>query len=349
MRRQAAAVLVAVVVLVAGAGLATAAFTTHRSTPQEFAAADSFGPPPAGELEADSRTNDGGVSSSQIQLGLRLRNTGDSAVPLDVVTMRYWFTSDAVGSPQSACYYATVGCGQLDLQVRSLSGPHAGADHYLDVGFTGGQLAPGAAASLDQLAILDQSGESFDQQDDHSFLDQDSFASNVRVTVYVGGDLVWGVEPEAVPAVEDVEVRYANGDQDPTDPAIKPHLMVVNTGTVQVDVQHVTVRYWFTRDAASADLLGFCDYAEIGCDKVLTSFVPIAARPGADTYLEVGFDPLSLQVDDSTGPMQLRVHHADYAPFDETDDYSWDTNTAFAASVTVTAYLRGRLVWGVEP
>ncbi len=349
MRRPAAVLAIAAVVLVAGAGLATAAFTTHRATPQEFAAADSFGPPATGELEADSRTNDGGASSSQIQLGLRLRNTGDSAVPLDTVTMRYWFTSDAAGSPQPTCYYATVGCGQLDLHVRALSTPHAGADRYLEVGFTGGQVAPGAAAALDQLAILDQGGESFDQHDDHSFLNQSSFASNLRVTVYVGGDLVWGDEPETVPVVEDVEVRYANGDSDPSDAAIKPHLMVVNTGSVPVDLQDVTLRYWFTRDTASTNLLGFCDYAVIGCGKVRQSFVPISSRPGADTYLEVGFDPLALQVDDSTGTIQLRLHHGDYSPFDETDDYSWATNTAFAASTTVTAYLHGQLVWGVEP
>ena len=349
MRRPAAVLVVTVVVLLAVAGLAAAAFTTHRATPQEFAAADSFGPPVASDLEADSKTNDGGAASSQIQLGLRLRNTGASAVALDTVTMRYWFTSDAAGSPQPACYHATIGCGQLDLGVRTLSGPHAGADHYLEVGFAGGQLAPGAAAALDQLAIRDQGGESFDQQDDHSFLDRGSFASNTRVTVYVGGDLVWGDEPATVPAVEDVEVRYANGDQDPRDAAIKPHLMVVNTGSVPVDLQDVTLRYWFTRDSASTNLLGFCDYAAIGCGKVHQAFVPIAARPGADTYLEVGFDPLALHVDDSTGTIQLRLHHGDYSPFDETDDYSWDTNTAFAASTTVTAYLHGQLVWGVEP
>jgi len=348
-RRPAAAFVVALVVLVAVAGLAAAAFTTHRSTPQEFAAADSFGPPVTSELEADSKTNDGGASSSQIQLGMRLRNTGSAAVDLSTVTMRYWFTSDAAGSPQPACYHATVGCGQLELHVRALSGPHAGADHYLDVGFTGGQLAPGAAAALDQLAIRDQGGESFDQQDDHSFLNAGSFTSNVRVTVYIGGDLVWGDEPETVPAVEDVEVRYANGDSDPRDAAIKPHLMVVNTGTVPVDLQDLTLRYWFTRDNASTNLLGFCDYAAIGCGKVHQSFVPIGSRPGADTYLEVGFDPLTLRVDDSTGTIQLRLHHGDYSPFDETDDYSWATNTAFAASTTITAYLHGQLVWGVEP
>lgn len=350
MRVRVLVLTLAVAVLMIGNGLAVAAFTTHQSTPQSFTASDSFRPPSTTSLLAQSKTNDGGAPGGQIQLGLLLRNTGTERVDLTAVTMRYWYTVDSSGGQQAACYFANFGCSNLSLNVRTLVSAKEGADHYLEVGFRSGRVNAGAQVELNQLAIVNQIGGRFDQLDDFSFLDRAAFTDNPRVTVYIGGELVWGAEPAPLPEVEKVSVRYANGSADPHNEAIQPHLMVIDAGTVPIELQEVKLRYWFTRDRGTASqLLAFCDYAEIGCNDVNLRFVAVSPRPGADTYLEVGFDPGMLQIDDSTGPMQIRVHHADYSPFDETNDYSWALNTAFENTTTVTAYLRGRLVWGVEP
>lgn len=349
MRRVLVVLAVAVAVLVAGSGIAWAAFTAHRSTPQQLQAVDSFEPPSAGVLRAGSKSNDGGASTSQIQLGLRVSNVGDAEVDLADVTVRYWFTADGAPSLTTACYYATFGCDKLGLSMVKLDHAYDGSDHYLQVGFTSGKLAVGAVATLDQLAIRDQTGNVFHQDDDFSFVNRADFADNDRVTVYLRGELVWGEEPARLPDVESVEVQYANGDPDPKNEAIKPFLMAVNTGTVDIALPDLTLRYWFTRDTESEQLIGFCDYAVVSCDKVRLTFVPITPRPGADTYLEVGFRSGQLDVENSTGSMQLRAHRSDYGPFDETDDHSWASNTMFQQTVTVTAYLRGKLVWGTEP
>src|SRR4051794_17381899 len=171
-----------VVALGVGTGLAFAAFTVHLSTPQEITAADSFGPPPTapGELEADSRTNDGGATSAQVQLGLRLRNVGDGPAPLGEVRLRYWFTDDGGGEPVTACYFATFGCEKLRLDVVPLTELRDGADSYLSVGFTAGSLEPGQSAALDQLAFRDPVGHPFRQDNDFSFLAQDSFTTNSK-------------------------------------------------------------------------------------------------------------------------------------------------------------------------
>ena len=116
--------------------------------------------------------------------------------------------------------------------------------------FTQGRLDAGESASLDQLAIRDPGGATYDQDDDHSFLSAGSFTDNPRVTAYIDGELVWGTEPEPLPEVESVEVQYANFDSDPLDNAIKPGLKIRNTGTVPIDLSRVTVRYWFTAEAS---------------------------------------------------------------------------------------------------
>ena len=349
MRRLVVAVVAALVAVLVGAGLAGAAFTAHRTTPQSFTAAESFEPPPS--LAAESRTNDGGAPGSQVQLGLRLTNTGEDRIDLDTVTIRYWFTTDgSTGEPVTACYYAAFGCRDVELEAVRLDRLRAQADHYLEVSFTGGRLGPGASAQLDQLAFRDPGGATYRQDNDHSFLGRAVFTDNRRVTVYVGGALVWGTEPAVLPTSETVEVRYANRDASPTDAAIMFQVDVADTGTTNVDLRRLTLRYWFTRDGGTAPLLGFCDYAQVGCATVTTSFGSVSpARPGADSYLEVGFGSGTLGLGGSTGPVQLRVHTADYAPFDERDDHSWGTNTTPEPNPRVTSYLDGRLVWGTEP
>ena len=349
MRRLAVTLVAALVVVLAGHGLAGAAFTAHRTTPQSFTAVDSFEPPVA--LSLQSRSNDGGASGSQVQLGLRLTNTGEQRVDLDTVAIRYWFTTDgSTAEPVPACYYATFGCRSLGLDVLRLDQLRVDADHYLQVTFRGGRLGPGDSAQLDQLAFRDPGGATYRQDNDHSFLGRSVFTDNARVTVYVDGALVWGTEPRAVPPRESVQVQYANRDAAPTDPAISFQVDVLDTGTTNIDLSRLTLRYWFTRDGGTAPLLGFCDYAQLGCGTVATSFGPVTpARPGADSYLEVGFTGGTLGLGSSTGPIQLRAHQADYAPFDERDDHSWDTSSVWIPNPRITAYLDGVLVWGTEP
>jgi hypothetical protein len=47
--------------------------------------------------------------------------------------------------------------------------------------------------------------------------------------------------------------------------------------------------------------------------------------------------------------MQLRFSKSDYSMFDQTDDYSYGTNTTYESTPRITVYIDGELVWGVEP
>src|SRR3954465_9771325 len=122
MRRPGLVLVLIAALLVAGTGLAVAAFTAARSTPQTFTAADSFRPPDE-RLTAQSKTNDGGAAASQLQFGLPLRNPGTTRVSLSTVKIRYWFTADGTGQPQPQCYYALFGCQRARLDVVRLSKP----------------------------------------------------------------------------------------------------------------------------------------------------------------------------------------------------------------------------------
>ncbi|MET7644403.1 endo-1,4-beta-xylanase [Streptomyces sp. NPDC005426] len=149
-----------------------------------------------GALKAQYRSSDSSVGDNQIKPGLQLVNTGGTAVSLSDVTVRYWFTSGNGASTYSTwCDWSPLGCSTVTHRVATVSTPVAGADHYLEVGFTGGSLAPGASTGEIQLRLNKTDWSNFDESDDYSHGTGTSYADAAKIAVYVGGELVWGIEP----------------------------------------------------------------------------------------------------------------------------------------------------------
>src|SRR4051812_5472340 len=95
----------------------------------------------------------GSTGSDMIEPWFTVTNTGGSTLNLSTVKIRYYFTADSVSSYQFACEWAQLGCGNVTGAVGTLASPTATADHYLEVGFTGGSLAPGASTGDLQLRL----------------------------------------------------------------------------------------------------------------------------------------------------------------------------------------------------
>lgn len=146
-----------------------------------------------------------------------------------------------------------------------------------------------------------------------------------------------------------VKVRYKNIDTSATDNAIRPSLQVVNTGSSAVDLGTVSLRYYFTRDGATS-VSAWCDYAAVTCAQVRLRVVPLTTPVrGADAYLEVTFAGGSLAGGRDSGDIQLRMSKADWSAFDETNDYSRTTATAYTDAPAIPAYTGTALAWGAPP
>jgi chitodextrinase len=149
-----------------------------------------------------------------------------------------------------------------------------------------------------------------------------------------------------------LKAQYKNNDTAPGDSQIKPGLTLVNGGSSAVALSTVTIRYYFTAEAGSTSYNTWCDYAAVGAANVTMRVVALTTPVnGADHYLEIGFSTVagSVAAGANIGDVQARFNKADWSAFNEANDYSYATNTAYADAPTVTVYVSGQLVWGAEP
>ncbi|MEU2782601.1 glycoside hydrolase family 6 protein [Streptomyces sp. NPDC007110] len=154
------------------------------------------GPDPAGGLKVAYKNNDSSATDNAIRPGLRITNTGSAAVDLTGVTARYYFTRDGGSSTVSAwCDYAAVGCSNVKLRVVPLTSPVAGADAYLEVGFSAGSLAAGRDTGDIQLRMAKSDWSAFDETDDHSRGTATTYTDAPAIPGYLGTVLAWGAPP----------------------------------------------------------------------------------------------------------------------------------------------------------
>jgi endoglucanase len=152
-----------------------------------------------------------------------------------------------------------------------------------------------------------------------------------------------------------LKVQDRSHDNDNPDEQLYGDFQILNTGTTAVPLSSVTMRYWFTDSTPTDPLVSNCDYAQVSCSNITTRFVtlatPVAGK--ANTYIEYSFAAAagSIAAGGNGGEIQARVHHAAYENFNTANCYSFvsDPSFIFKDSQTVTLYVNGVLVWGVEP
>ncbi len=153
-------------------------------------------PPSTGGLKVQYRAGNTVAGDNEIKPFMQIVNTGTSSVPLSELKIRYWYTVDGDKAQNYWCDWAQVGCGTITARFVKLATPRTGADYYLEVGFTGGTLAPGAATGDIQSRFSKSDWTNYNESGDYSFdPTKTAFADWSRVTLYRNGTRVWGVEP----------------------------------------------------------------------------------------------------------------------------------------------------------
>jgi hypothetical protein len=140
------------------------------------------------------------ASSQEIRPHLDLYNNGTSPQDLASLTVRYWYTADGSASQAFNCDYTALpsNCSGVSATFVQMPKATATADHYMEVSFTGGSIAPGANTGEIQLRFHDTNyAVTFTQTNDYSFDGtKTAYAQWSNVTLYRAGTLVWGTEPQ---------------------------------------------------------------------------------------------------------------------------------------------------------
>jgi len=139
-----------------------------------------------------------GSTNGQISLNLRIDNMTSAGVDLSTVTLRYWYQDEA-----SALSTTTL---KLEVDYISLSGDNvtggksvaaspstAGADHYLELSYSGTVAAKGQLAANVRLHNLTWQG-AVDVTNDYSY-NGTAAGYDDKITLYQSGKLIWGKEP----------------------------------------------------------------------------------------------------------------------------------------------------------
>lgn len=155
----------------------------------------------AKSFEVKAKSNTGSAPTNQISLVLNLRHTGviTNAVPLNELSIRYWFNADGVTNLVADCDYAVVGC--TNVRTRFVSASSGGADTYLEVGFVGaaGSLMPNFETGEIQLRFHNanyQGSLALGNDPSSAGLGVD-YAVQTAIPAYQACQLVWGTEPLA--------------------------------------------------------------------------------------------------------------------------------------------------------
>lgn len=155
-------------------------------------------------------------------------------------------------------------------------------------------------------------------------------------------------EPTAVqPPTDELRVQYRAFDSDPYNNNLQPQLQLVNESSNAIPLSELRLRYWFT-DEATAVSIAHCDYAVLGNDKITA----VSNSTGTQHYIDIAFSEAAgeLEAGNNSGAIYLRIHHDNWTPHDESDDYSFSSaQTSFIDWQNVTLYHNNQLIWGIEP
>ncbi|WP_270167645.1 glycoside hydrolase family 6 protein [Paenibacillus sp. SYP-B4298] len=144
---------------------------------------------PSGDLVLQYRAGDTNATDSQIKPYFNIKNNGNTAVNLSDLKIRYYFSKEGSAAMDSAIDWAQIGGANI---LRTFT------DTYVELSFTAaaGSIQPGGQTGEIQLRMYKTDWSNFDETNDYSYdPTKTSYQDWNKVTLYQGGELVWGIEP----------------------------------------------------------------------------------------------------------------------------------------------------------
>jgi len=142
------------------------------------------------------------AGTTETKTDFNLVNRGSAAVDLKTVKIRYYFTIDAWNTPVFDIDYAGSIAAAANIRARlyTIEPAQPTADRYFELTFVAASTTDTASLSLGATGetrvnsrLHEQSYGPMTASNDYSYVAAAGFTD--RITVYMGDQLVWGIEP----------------------------------------------------------------------------------------------------------------------------------------------------------
>jgi hypothetical protein len=285
----------------------------------------------------------------------RLVNTGNVPVDIHDIKIRYYYTGEGENPQNFFCDWSSIGAGNIMASFVELDNPCEGADRYVELEFTQDAGVLGPEGSIDiHTRIAQEDWSEYIQTNDYSFNESGKdYVDWDKVTVYINGELKWGIEPTEIPThiIDDelpLRIQMYNKKRQDDRSTVSPRYLIYNVGTVPINLKDVKIRYYYTIDGEKEQNF-FCDWSTVGSDQVTGSFGQIPdAKSNGDYFFELGFKVgAGVIYPEEWVEVHTRVAKTDWADYIQTDDFSFnETAHKYEDWTKVNGYLNGILVWG---
>ncbi|HPD00750.1 MAG TPA: cellulose binding domain-containing protein [Acetivibrio sp.] len=135
--------------------------------------------------------------ATTIFLRIRVENTGDTALDLSDIKLRYYYTIDGYSDQVFTCDWSSVGAHNVTGRFVKISPSRSGADTFLEIGFgnNSGMLEPGSSIDMN-IRYTKSDNTEYNHEDDYSFKSTNYVYEDWdKITAYISGVLKWGREP----------------------------------------------------------------------------------------------------------------------------------------------------------
>gem|GEM_PF-2317907 len=300
------------------------------------------------------------ASTNSVKATFKVANSGDAAINLSDVKIRYYYTADNKKEQEFHCYNADMPTpyrsvtGNVNGKFVTMDKAMEGADTYLEIGFdsNAGALEAGQTLSI-QSNFNKKDWSNYNQANDYSFNNAD------KTVVLVGDEVVKGTVPskEIVVNPDDpntpvvnkdakVEVSVSNGT---SANSVAPKFTVTNTSGADLDLTALNLKYYYTADGDESQTFN-CYYAGTvgGTYQNLTGNVVgqikniDPAANNADSYIQVSFNGGTLAAGQAM-EVQTSVNKDGWKDYDQSNDYSYNAGEKVVAAVNDT------VIWGKGP
>lgn len=303
------------------------------------------------ELKLQMYNKDRKDISNTISPNYQIYNTGNTPINLKDIKIRYYYMTGGDTKQNFWCDWCSAGTSNIKGTIVYNSNPKKGADTYVEISFSelAGILEAGGKVEI-MTRIARDGWKDHVQSDDYSFNgNAKNYTDWDKVTVYIGNDLVWGVEPhEPLEEIFAAKVQMYNTKRKDSINSISPHFKLYNTGTMPIDLKDVSIRYYYTINGDKQQSF-FCDWSDIGKNNVTGRFIKVPFNAeNTDYYLEIGFTHSAgtlIAGDDIE--LQTRFNKNDWSNYSQSDDFYFNAgDSKYSDWSKVDVYIKGKLVWG---